>query len=653
MSSNFGILPKNIDIFLLDGYNIIVNKVRRNHTMSNTMSVKEAATLWKLTDRRVSALCKEGKIKGAQKDGHSWIIPADAERPIDNRVKSGTYKKTNSSSKLPLPIGISDYCLASSDYYYVDKTMMIKDFIDERPMVSLFTRPRRFGKTLNMDMLRTFFEKTDKDTSIYFKDKKIWSCGEKYQGYQGQYPVIFVSFKDVKCNTWQETYEMLSMIIRKEFQRHSELANSDKLSETEKKDFDNILHEQSNEAKMMMSFSTLSQMLHEHYEEKAIIIIDEYDTPIQQGHTKGFYDEVINFMRNLFSGGLKDNPHLAYGFMTGILRVAKESIFSGLNNLKINSILDNKYSEYFGFTSKEVEEILKYYGAEDKFSEICAWYDGYKFGETEIFNPWSVINYINNEFQPRAYWQSTGSNDIIGEILSQADEDIYERLHALLKGESFLTYIDTGVIYPQIQSDPSSIYSFLLVAGYLKMVKISTGSSGDFMCEVALPNKEINFVYNKEILQKLNHIIPQSTAIYIQEAIFAGDAIKLQKHIEKLLIQSVSCYDTAKETFYHGLVLGLCAMLDNRYYITSNRESGTGRYDIALCPKDLKLPGIIIELKAEKDCDETELEKLSKDALKQIEDKKYDTDMKTKGVANILKYGVAFSGKVVKISMTQ
>lgn len=621
--------------------------------MSNTMSVKEAATLWKLTDRRVSALCKEGKIKGAQKDGHSWIIPADAKRPIDNRVKSGTYKKTNSSSKLPLPIGISDYCLASSDYYYVDKTMMIKDFIDERPMVSLFTRPRRFGKTLNMDMLRTFFEKTDKDTSIYFKDKKIWSCGEKYQGYQGQYPVIFVSFKDVKCNTWQETYEMLSMIIRKEFQRHSELANSDKLSETEKKDFDNILHEQSNEAKMMMSFSTLSQMLHEHYEEKAIIIIDEYDTPIQQGHTKGFYDEVINFMRNLFSGGLKDNPHLAYGFMTGILRVAKESIFSGLNNLKINSILDNKYSEYFGFTSKEVEEILKYYGAEDKFSEICAWYDGYKFGETEIFNPWSVINYINNEFQPRAYWQSTGSNDIIGEILSQADEDIYERLHALLKGESFLTYIDTGVIYPQIQSDPSSIYSFLLVAGYLKMVKISTGSSGDFMCEVALPNKEINFVYNKEILQKLNHIIPQSTAIYIQEAIFAGDAIKLQKHIEKLLIQSVSCYDTAKETFYHGLVLGLCAMLDNRYYITSNRESGTGRYDIALCPKDLKLPGIIIELKAEKDCDETELEKLSKDALKQIEDKKYDTDMKTKGVANILKYGVAFSGKVVKISMTQ
>ena len=619
--------------------------------MSDTMSVKEAADLWNLTSRRVTSLCKEGKIKGAKKNGRSWIIPSNAERPIDNRVKTGNYKKTNTESKLPLPIGISDYRLASSDYYYVDKTMMIKDFIDERPMVSLFTRPRRFGKTLNMDMLRTFFEKTDKDTSIYFKDKKIWACGKKYQDYQGKYPVIFVSFKDVKCNTWQETYDMLSMIICKEFQRHSELANSAKLTATEKQDFNNYLHEQFNEAKMMMSFSALSQMLHEHYGEKTIIIIDEYDTPIQQGHTKGFYDEVINFMRNLFSGGLKDNSHLAYGFMTGILRVAKESIFSGLNNLKINSILDNKYSEYFGFTSKEVKEMLKYYGAKDKYSEICEWYDGYRFGNTEIFNPWSVINYINNEFQPRAYWQSTGSNDIIGEILAQADEDIYEKLDALLKGEAFLTYIDTGVIYPQIQSNPSSIYSFLLVAGYLKMVKTDTAPSGDFMCEVALPNKEINFVYNKEILQKLNHIIPQSTAIYIQEAIFTGDSEKLQKNIEKLLIHSVSCYDTAKETFYHGLILGLCAILDNRYYITSNRESGIGRYDIALCPKDLKLPGIIIELKAEKDCNETELEKLSQHALKQIEDKKYDADMKAKGVTTILKYGVAFSGKTVKISM--
>lgn len=405
--------------------------------MAKTMSVHEAAALWNLTDRRVSSLCKEGKIKGAKKDGRSWLIPANAKRPADNRIKSGLYRKTNTPSKLPLPIGISDYRLASSDYYYVDKTMMIKDFIDERPMVSLFTRPRRFGKTLNMDMLRTFFEKTDEDTSVYFKNKKIWACGKKYRDYQGRYPVIFVSFKDVKCNTWEETYETLSMIIRKEFQRHSELVTGDKLSETEKTDLNNILHEQANEAEMMMSFSTLSQMLHEHYGEKAIIIIDEYDTPIQQGHTKGFYDEIINFMRNLFSGGLKDNPHLAYGFMTGILRVAKESIFSGLNNLTINSILDNKYSEYFGFTAEEIKEMANYYGADNKISEIYEWYDGYRFGDTDIFNPWSVINYFRNNCQPKAYWQSTGSNDIIGEILSETNEDIYDRLNALLQGESF------------------------------------------------------------------------------------------------------------------------------------------------------------------------------------------------------------------------
>ena len=393
----------------------------------------------------------------------------------------------------------------------------------------------------------------------------------------------------------------------------------------------------------------LSQMLHEHHGKAPVIIIDEYDTPIQQGHVKGYYEEVIGFMRNLFSGGLKDNKHLSFGFMTGILRVAKESIFSGLNNLTINSILDNKYSEYFGFTQDEVKMMAEYYGAPEKYDEILAWYDGYKFGDTEIFNPWSVINYFRNECQARAYWQSTGSNDIIGEILGEATEDIYKRLNALLQGESFLTYIDTGVIYPQIKNNPSSVYSFLLVAGYLKVVRSDSAFGGDFMCEVALPNKEITFVYNKEILSKLNNIIPQATAIAIQEAIYSGDGESLQEQLGKLLIQSASCYDTAGENFYHGLVLGLCAMLDNRYIITSNRESGEGRYDISLCPKDSKMPGIIIELKAEKDADENELKELAKAALKQIIDKKYDNEMQTKGIKNVIKYGVAFSGKHVEI----
>ena len=614
--------------------------------MNNIMTVKEAAKLWDISERRVMILCKEGKIDGATKKGRSWVIPANAQKPADARYKkSQPMRKT--SLRLPLPIGISDYRLAVTEYYYVDKTMLIKDFIDERPMVSLFTRPRRFGKTLNMDMLRTFFEKTDEDTSVYFKDKKIWACGKKYQEYQGKYPVIFLGFKDVKKESWEETYDAIAKIIRLEFKRHSELADSERISD--KTFYEKIVGFNANRNDYETSLFMLSQMLHEHHGKAPVIIIDEYDTPIQQGHVKGYYDEVIGFMRNLFSGGLKDNKHLSFGFMTGILRVAKESIFSGLNNLTINSILDNKYSEYFGFTQDEVKMMAEYYGVPEKYDEILAWYDGYKFGDTEIFNPWSVINYFRNECQARAYWQSTGSNDIIGEILGEATEDIYKRLNALLQGESFLTYIDTGVIYPQIKNNPSSVYSFLLVAGYLKVVRSDSAFGGDFMCEVALPNKEITFVYNKEILGKLYNIIPQATAIAIQEAIYSGNGESLQEQLGKLLIQSVSCYDTVGENFYHGLVLGLCAMLDNRYIITSNRESGEGRYDISLSPKDSKMPGIIIELKAEKDADEKELKELAKAALKQIIDKKYDTEMQTKGVRTIIKYGVAFSGKHVEI----
>ena len=615
--------------------------------MQRMMSTKEAASLWNISDRQVSKLCGEGKIKGAVKKGRTWAIPFGTEKPTDGRIKPASSLR---QPNLPLPIGISDYRLASTEYYYVDKTMMIKDFLDERPMVSLFTRPRRFGKTLNMDMLRTFFEKTDEDTSVYFKNKNIWACGEKYRSHQGKYPVIFLSFKDIKCDTWEETFDAIKDLFSKEASRHSELKSADVFNEYEEAYIEKILSGTATPVELSVALANLSMMLHKYHGVAPIIIIDEYDTPIQQGHIKGFYDEIIGFMRNLFSGGLKDNKHLTYGFLTGILRVAKESIFSGLNNLAINSILDTKYSEYFGFTADEVKEIARYYHAEDKYNEICEWYDGYKFGNTEIFNPWSVINYFRNGCQPRAYWQSTGSNDIIGEILGGADETIYEKLNALLQGESFLTYVDTGVIYPQVKSNPSSVYSFLLVAGYLKVIKSEPSFSGDFMCEVALPNKEITFVYNKEILQKLNTIVPQATAISIQEAIYSGDTAALQKNLGTLLMQSVSSYDTVGENFYHGLVLGLCATLDNRFYITSNRESGEGRYDICLCPKDGKLPGILIELKAAKDCSEDELKELSEKALAQIDSRKYETELTVKGVRNILKYGVAFSGKRVQIT---
>ena len=554
--------------------------------------------------------------------------------------------------RLPLPIGVADYRLASTEYYYIDKTLMIKEFLDERPMVSLFTRPRRFGKTLNMDMLRTFFEKTAEDTSIYFRDKAIWQCGERYRSYQGKYPVIFLTFKDVKFTTWQETFQSIRELIAKEAYRHLELKDSDRCDAFDKKAFLRLQQGNADETELANALADLSLALHKHYGIAPIIIIDEYDIPIQQGYMQGFYDKVILFMRNLFSGGLKDNKHLSYGFLTGILRVAKESIFSGLNNLVINSVLDNKYSEYFGFTASEVQQMAAYYGVADKYAELCAWYDGYRFGRTEIFNPWSVINYFNNGCEPRAFWQTTGSNDIIGEIIGVADAEIYERLTSLVNGKSFVTYIDTSVIYPQIKSNPSSIYSFLLVAGYLKVLKTVPAFSGDFMCEVALPNKEIAYVYNKEILQKLDKVIPMAAAISMQEALYSADSQKLKAVMQSLLANSVSSFDTAGENFYHGFMLGLCALLSNAY-VTSNREAGDGRYDIQLMPKNAALPGILIELKAEKHADAEQLKKLAAVALKQIHDKNYAADMQSHGVKTIYKYGVAFSGKKVEIEVEE
>ncbi len=618
--------------------------------MEKTMRIREAAQRWNITERRVSALCKEGKIKGARKQGRVWLIPADTPKPGDGRVKSGMYKKSTDTNKLPLPIGISDYRLASSEYYYIDKTLMLRDFIDERPMVSLFTRPRRFGKTLNMDMIRTFFEKTEEDTSVYFKDKKIWECGEKYRNYQGKYPVIFVTFKDIKFSTWEETFSAMKDTFASEAHHHMELQLSEKCDDYDRKIFDKILSGEVNEIELSSALFELSRMLHNHYGIAPIIIIDEYDVPIQQGHMNGFYDKVILFMRNLFSGGLKDNKHLSFGFLTGILRVAKESIFSGLNNLTIYSVLDHKYSSYFGFTSDEIKEMAEYYGVPEKYDEICEWYDGYRFGGTDIFNPWSVINYFNNGCEPRAFWQSTGSNDIIGEIIRQADDEIYGKLTSLVNGKTFITYIDTGVIYPQIKNNPSTIYSFLLIAGYLKVLKTTPAFNGDFMCEVALPNKEISLVYHKEILQQLDRMIPQPTAISVQEAIFSGNNDKLKRTLEILLAQSVSSFDTAGENFYHGFMLGLCALLGGSF-VSSNRESGDGRYDIQLKPERKDLPGILIELKASKGCSQEQLKKLSKKALQQIVDKRYDTELTAAGVKTIYKYGVAFSGKKVEISV--
>ena len=591
----------------------------------NYISCESAAKKIGVSTRRIQQMCKQKEIVGAIKDGRNWLIP-------DNAILS---------PKKPLPIGVSDFKSATTNYYYVDKTLLIRDFLNAIPMVSLFTRPRRFGKTLNMDMLRVFFEKTPEDTSIYFKDKYIWQCGDYYTKHQGQYPVIFLSFKDVKCSSWQETFQKISKLISLEFMRHNELESSSVLSSYEKEQYHRFASENINEVDCQMGLQLLSLLLHKHYDKECVIIIDEYDTPIQQDYLCDFYNEIVDFMHNFFSGGLKDNPHLAFGFLTGILRVAKESIFSGMNNLKTNSILDNNYSSYFGFTNEEVREILAYYDYEDKYQEICEWYDGYRFGNSEIFNPWSVINYISDQCFPKAFWQSTGSNDIIGEIIGTATPEINENLYKLFCGNTVTTYVDTSVIYPEVQSNPNSIYSFLLVAGYLKAAEIYPQNDGNYMCDVAIPNKEILYVYEKEVLNRTNQ---NNVSISIHQAIFSKDTSKLQSLLEDFMLKSISTMDGASEAFYHGMMLGLCAVLGSQFKVRSNRESGLGRFDIELLPMVKGIPGFIFEFKHTKDIN-VDLDSLANSALKQIEDMKYDTELNNFGVEDIVKIGIAFRQK--------
>lgn len=593
------------------------------------LSCSDASKAMGFSVRRIQQMCKNGELSGAIKEGRKWLIP-------DETIHMNHFAKNKS-----LPIGVSDFKLATTGYYYVDKTLMIRDFLDKKPMVSLFTRPRRFGKTLNMDMLRVFFEKTNEDTSVYFKDKQIWQCGDYYTKHQGRYPVIFLTFKDVKSMTWEETFQKIRRLISLEFIRHNELETSSVLTAYEKEQYHLLAGDSGDEVDCQMGLQLLSLLLHKHYGRECIIIIDEYDTPIQQGHTCNFYPEIVNFMRNFFSGGLKDNPHLAFGFLTGILRVAKESIFSGMNNLKTYSILDDGYSSYFGFTEKEVKDMLRYYGKDDKYNELSEWYDGYRFGNTEIFNPWSVINYITDNCFPKAFWQSTGSNEIIGEIIQAATPEITKDLYKLLCGEKIAAYIDTGVIYPEVQNNPYSIYSFLLVAGYLKVANIYPQSDGNFMCDVAIPNKEITFVYEKEVLNRTNQ---NSLAISISQAIFSKDTQKLQALLEDFMVKSISSIDGANEGFYHGMMLGLCAILGNRYKIRSNRESGLGRFDIQLMPLAKGMPGFIFEFKHTKD-EHTDLSALADSALQQIETKKYDTELRDNGVNSIIRIGIAFRGK--------
>lgn len=606
---------------------------------------KEAANILGMSTRRISGLCNEGKLEGAYRQGKKWKIP---EASILQMMKHGQ-DETGEKEILPCAVGNTSYKEITQHCYYVDKTLLIRDLIDDHSTVTLFTRPRRFGKTLAMDMLKTFFEKSDEDTSVYFRDKKIWRCGEKYRFMQGRYPVVAITFKDVKFTNWEDSLEAIQIVLRDEYMRHTELTDSAALDSVEKEYLEKMKAGTLSEVEYTRALLNLTRMLEKQYRSKVIILIDEYDTPIQQGHAYGFYDKVITFMRNFMSGGLKDNASLACGVLTGILRVSKENLFSGLNNPAVNTVLDEKYSAYFGFTAEEVQEMALYYGKEDKLDEIREWYDGYRFGNTEIYNPWSVTNYFYNNCQPKAFWANTSDNVIIQEILRGLTPEIADELYDLLQGKTVQTSLNMEVIYPRISDGTDTIFSFLLIAGYLKPVRTAVETEFGTFVELQLPNKEVRRVYNTEILSWLRSALQGNVMSELEKALYTSDAQKLKNALKQYMISCISCFDGAAEGFYHGMMLGLVASLSSKYIIRSNREAGNGRFDLSMEPRERHLPGILMEFKAAKDADEEKLHELAKRGLEQIGSRKYETEFADRGVLQIVKYGIAFCGKDVEV----
>ena len=550
-------------------------------------------------------------------------------------------------NKKVIPIGISDFKeFFNYNYYYIDKSFLIKNILDNRSKVTLFTRPRRFGKTLNLSMMKYFFEKTQEDNSYLFKDLDIWNAGEKYKEYQGKYPVINLTFKDTKMNNWEETYEKLINIIAEEYKRHEYLEDiiEDK---NNKQIFQDIKAKKASFTEYTSSIKKLCVYMEMYYKQRPILLIDEYDVPLQNSYIQGFYNETINFIRSLLQEALKDNNSLEFAIITGCLRISKESIFTGLNNLDINSILDKQYSEHFGFTQSEVDEMIKYYELEKKREEIKDWYDGYQFGAKDIYNPWSVLKCvkdmtIDTEKKPEAYWVNTSGNDIVRRLVKVADSKTRIEIEELISGKTIEKILNPNIIYNDIEKDINNIWSMLFFTGYLTYTK-ERREEGDVISYYSLkiPNKELLYIYEIVIKNWFEEIVKKKNMKPLYESIIRGDTEIVTKEINSLLIKSISVYDK-KESFYHGFLLGLLQNIEG-YRVKSNRESGNGRSDIILIPYIREQTAVIIEIKVSKKY--REINKKIEEAIKQIENKDYDTYLKKRGFNNIIKYGMAFYSK--------
>lgn len=551
--------------------------------------------------------------------------------------------------KKKIPIGVSDFKkIIEENYYFIDKSLLIKEVIEDGSEVILLPRPRRFGKTLNMSMLKYFYEKSEEDNRNLFDNLRISEC-KNIMDMQGKYPVIYISFKDEKHSEWDRCLNSLERLVKSEFAKHSYILKSDVLEEYEKQEVLDILYGRASHDIYTDGLKLLSEYLYRYHKQKVVILVDEYDVPIQSGFLFGYYDKVIEFMRIFLSGGLKDNGYLEKAALTGILRIAKESIFSGLNNIKISTLLSKHYSDFFGFTDFEIEGILRHYGIEYEIDEVRRWYNGYVFGSNIIYNPWSILNYIDNEAEYRPYWVNTSSNDLVKRILARGTEKLKTELESLIKGESIEKLINEDIVMKDIDSSSENVWSFLLFSGYLKVIDRRL-EKGKTYCTLKIPNLEVQYLYEEIILGWFNENISSDKFCMMLKSLVSGDIKTFSKIFKELVLNSVRYFDISgreSEKVYHSFVLGMLVALSDDYEVRSNRESGYGRYDVMVIPRDLSKKGIIIEFK--KVDEDEDLEAAAKNALKQIEEKQYRQELVDRGVKDIIELGIAFEGKVVLV----
>ena len=549
----------------------------------------------------------------------------------------------------PLPIGVEDFKgLVDNEYYFVDKTLMIKELLENKETVNLFTRPRRFGKTLNMSMLQRFFEATAKSNAYLFDGLKIAAYPE-YMAYQGQYPVISISLKSMKQASYTDAFYMYKNLIAKEYEKHKIILESNKILQSEKEIFRNIMEQRADQNVYLNFIRTLSDILEKYYEKNVIILIDEYDVPLENAYHEGFYDDMTNLIRSCFESALKTNPSLEFAVLTGCLRVSRESIFTGLNNLKTYSITKNKFSQYFGFTQEEMKEILQTFSLEQYAGTIAKWYDGYRFGLTEIYNPWSVLNCIDSYLQNdmvacEPYWSNTSSNRIVKRLIEESNERTKSMVEELINGTPIQTQIFEDVTYGTIDVNQDYIWSFLLFTGYLKIISCETIGDETYY-DMVIPNVEIKSIYKNTIRSWFIDHINRDSRTDILESVIHADAEKLEDLLCTWLTNTISCFDE-QENYYHGFVTGLVSGF-NGYMVVSNRESGNGRFDLVVKQRSRWHHAAILEFKVVEKYNQ--MTKACEDALKQIEEKDYEASLRDEQYENIAKLGICFCQKRCRV----